>query len=383
LIRDQLTLFCRICDAVAHAHQRGVIHRDLKPSNILVDERGEPHVVDFGLAKLISPGEATVDAAVQPTVTGEIKGTIAYMAPEQAAGRSHSIDVRTDIYALGIILYQLITRQFPYNVSGAAAEVLRNITSRDPIRPRSLIKQLDSDIEAIVLKTLEKDPLRRYQSTTELGHDTRCWLDGLPIVAKSASSIYLLKKIIAQHRHTATVAALLVLIILGFSLVSLDLYATAKNAQHRSEVIAAEWEAEAQDNLAFAQQVTFGLFLKAWRADEEEEAKEIARFFPQGSKEEAAATFLVDKSPLQNREDDLRSCFHTDESWFASFACGEQRLKARDTTGALQAYHESLDLLQRRGEAIVKTNRWYIAQLNAQIRRLTAMSGTADAPTVQ
>lgn len=378
-LRERMSLFCRICDAVTHAHQRGVIHRDLKPSNILVDERGTPHVVDFGLAKLIWPQDEAGDVTLRPTVTGELKGTIAYMSPEQAAGKSHAVDVRTDIYALGVILYQLTTGHFPYDVSGPASEALRNITSHEPTRPRKLVKRLDSDVETIILKALAKDPIRRYQSTAELGHDVRCWLDGLPIVAKSASSIYLLRKVVAQHRHAAAVVALLIAIVLGFSLVSLDLYATASDAQRRSEAIAAQWETEADDSLAFATQVTFGLFLKAWRADELQEAQEIAKFFPEGSRERTAATFLLQGEVSPNGEDGLRSRLGSQGDWFADFACGERRLKTGDAAGALQAYRDSRDLLHRMDEAGLRANRWHAAQVNVQIRKLAAIESVAPA----
>ena len=103
-IREKLILFSKICDAVAHAHQRGVIHRDLKPSNILVDERDEPHILDFGLAKTAANLSVSEEGTVMPTITGQIKGTVAYMSPEQAAGRSDLVDVRADVYSLGMVL---------------------------------------------------------------------------------------------------------------------------------------------------------------------------------------------------------------------------------------------------------------------------------------
>jgi eukaryotic-like serine/threonine-protein kinase len=122
--QDKLVLFSKICDAMAHAHQHGVIHRDLKPSNILVDERGEPQVLDFGLAKSMDAMNRTDEGPDFATLTGEIRGTLAYMAPEQAEGHPNSIDVRTDVYALGVVLYRMLTGAFPYDVSGSALNTL-------------------------------------------------------------------------------------------------------------------------------------------------------------------------------------------------------------------------------------------------------------------
>jgi serine/threonine protein kinase len=129
-LEEVLALFATICDAVNHAHQRGIIHRDLKPSNILVDADGVAKVLDFGLAKILGGEQQT-----QVSMTGQVIGTLSYMSPEQARGDVGAVDTRTDVYALGVILYELLTGQHPYPAVGQMSDVLRHITGTSPTSP--------------------------------------------------------------------------------------------------------------------------------------------------------------------------------------------------------------------------------------------------------
>jgi serine/threonine protein kinase len=253
-IREKMALFCKICEAMAHAHQRCVIHRDLKPSNILVDERGEPHILDFGLAKTAANLNTDADGTVMPTITGQIKGTVAYMSPEQAAGRSDLVDVRTDVYSLGVVLYQMCTGKLPYDVLGSIVDALRNIQYQEPARPRLTISRFDSDVEAILLKCLAKDPEQRYQSAGELKQEVQRWLDGLPIVAKSISSIYLIRKIVARHRFTAAVSASLLAILLSALAVCIVFWLDAQSARREAQVTAENALKMAEEQRVIAQQ---------------------------------------------------------------------------------------------------------------------------------
>jgi|GEM_PF-283004 len=196
-MRQTMELMLAVCDAVRHAHQHGVIHRDLKPSNILVTEDGRPQVVDFGLARTIL-NESTFRTL---SADGDVTGTPAYMSPEQAAGGNSRLDTRTDVYSLGVVLYQLLTGDFPYDVNTSMLQTLQNIRESDPIRPSKLVRHLDRGLQAIVLKALAKDPDHRYQSVAELGADIQHWLAGQPVGARRGDWIDPLRRVLTLRRY--------------------------------------------------------------------------------------------------------------------------------------------------------------------------------------
>ncbi|MBX3395155.1 MAG: serine/threonine protein kinase [Phycisphaerae bacterium] len=208
-LRRRLDLFCTICDAIAYAHQRGIIHRDLKPSNILITPEGRPKILDFGLARAIGPeaGIATLD-----TGTGRLLGTVPYMSPEQAQGLTDSIDVRTDVYALGVILYEILLDRLPYDVSNRSLlSAIKVICEQAPAPPKKINGAIPGDVSIILLKALEKDPARRYAAVSALSDDLRRFLSGHTIVARPASASYQLQKFVARHRLPFALASALVI----------------------------------------------------------------------------------------------------------------------------------------------------------------------------
>jgi non-specific serine/threonine protein kinase/serine/threonine-protein kinase len=264
-LKARLELFVRICEGVQHAHQKAIIHRDIKPSNVLVAEQDGtpvPKIIDFGVAKAMD--DTLTDHTMQTNV-GQLLGTPAYMSPEQADMDSQGIDTRTDVYALGVLLYELLVGERPFTQEEfenvGLAEALRKIREDDPPRPSarvttlsatleetaharslaptSLRKRLRGDLDWIVMKALEKDRARRYETANGLALDIRRHLDDQPVLAGPPSTAYLARKFVKRHRN-GVLAGLFVMIavMLGIAGTTVGLI-RAVNAERQATLEAA------------------------------------------------------------------------------------------------------------------------------------------------
>jgi eukaryotic-like serine/threonine-protein kinase len=266
---DRLSLFTDVCAAVRHAHQNLVVHRDLKPGNILVTGDGRVKLLDFGIAKLLNPG---ISAVAQPVTRTEFRVmTPEYASPEQVRGEP--LSTASDVYSLGVVLYELLAGRRPYRITtGSPAELATVICEREPERPSSRIAQsaadgdepptadpaavatsrnstpqrlrreLQGDLDAIVMMALRKEPRRRYGTAERLARDIERYLDGRPVLAHRGSQAYRLRRFVARHRGSATAAALVVASLVAGSGVALWQAAAARNERDRAEAALRESE---------------------------------------------------------------------------------------------------------------------------------------------
>ncbi|HEY7285734.1 MAG TPA: serine/threonine-protein kinase [Vicinamibacterales bacterium] len=257
-IRERLELFIAACDGVQHAHQKAIIHRDLKPSNLLVvdvDGRPMPRIIDFGLAKAVTPQPGDLEMV---TRVGSFIGTPGYMSPEQADPGSQDVDTRTDVYSLGVVLYELLTGALPFagTRNRPLDEILRQLREEDPPRPSTristtlratadergtepgtLARLLRGDLDSITMKALERERARRYGSPAELADDLRRYMMNQPIMARPASGAYRVHKYVQRHRLGVAAVAVIAVLLVGSAIVqAVELRRTTRERDRANRV---------------------------------------------------------------------------------------------------------------------------------------------------
>jgi len=213
-LRQSVELIARAADALHHAHMRGVIHRDIKPTNLLVDIHGNPKLIDFGVGAHTQALDVTMQTL--QTMPGQLLGTVQYMSPEQVSGNLANIDVRTDIYSLGLILYQLVTGELPYSTAGVPLVLATQIVRSAPIpSPRTKAPRLDRDLEAVVIKALARSPSLRYQTAGAFCDDLNLWLQSKRVAARDSKRWIGFTQWLARHPLASTAVACLLLIVVS------------------------------------------------------------------------------------------------------------------------------------------------------------------------
>lgn len=244
-VRERVELFIRVCDAVHHGHQNAVIHRDLKPANILVGQDGTPKVIDFGVARVT---DAEPPSNSMRTDAGQLVGTLSYMSPEQVlSSRGADVDTRSDVYTLGVVLYELLCGRRPYEVAERPiAEATSIIRERVPTRPGMVRAELRGDLETIILKAMEKDRERRYQSAAECGEDLRRFLRHEPILARPATVVYQVRLFARRHRSFVAAAGVVAATLVASTGVSVWFAMREREQTIRANVATLEATREAQ-----------------------------------------------------------------------------------------------------------------------------------------
>ena len=245
--RTRLELFCTACEGVEYGHRRGVIHRDLKPGNILVDEEGNPKIIDFGVARSTNSDSVS---ATMATEAGQLIGTLQYMSPEQVELDPGELDTRSDVYALGVMLYELLIGRLPYDLTGTSlTQAANRIREIQPQRLGEINANLKGDLETICLKALEKDREQRYQTVNDLAEDVRRYLADEPIMARPPTRAEQFRRFVRKNKAASVATCVVALALVAATTISVVFAVEAgrqRDEASRQQAIAEAKTAEVQ-----------------------------------------------------------------------------------------------------------------------------------------
>ncbi|MBC8201545.1 MAG: serine/threonine protein kinase [Planctomycetes bacterium] len=331
-IRDRLILFSKICHAVHHGHQKGVIHRDLKPDNILIDNQGEPKIIDFGVARAT---DADLAISTMQTTMGQLIGTLQYMSPEQCDADPDRIDTRSDVYALGVILFQLLSGKLPYDLRKQAIhEAVRVIKEQRPDSLGTISTTLKGDIDTIALKAMEKDKDRRYQSAAELATDISHFLNNEPIIARPLSIGYQVRLFTKKYKRTCAAVLLLgISIVLGIVGTSWGMYqANIQKAEAtRQRDIA---EARYDEIIDFASEYTGGFYAGIVKLNAGLEVRKLVL--------DSTLRHLDELEKSAGSTEQIRSLRGNTHRYFGAYYGGISAANTGETANAKQHYDKAL-----------------------------------------
>jgi formylglycine-generating enzyme required for sulfatase activity/predicted Ser/Thr protein kinase len=356
---DRLRLLVRVSEAVDHAHRRGIVHRDLKPANILVDEAGQPKVLDFGVARVVAAGAAGARTASE---TGHLVGTVRYMSPEQFGTDPAAVDARADVYSLGVVLYEVLTGHLPHDLAGKMVHEAAAIIRDEPPVPLSgRNPRLQGDLHCIVHKAIEKEKERRYASAGALGDDIARFLADEPIEARPPALLYQAGTLIRRHRaFFAGLSAVLVVLVLGIVASTIFALREAKHRRlaeaHRDELLGladakrlADCRMDAESLLLWPQSPERLARVEGWLS----RAAELSANLGLHRRRLASLSAREDGAPDVHLRRDLLSSLVTDiEDLFRPGSGLEPRLGLRLRAGreSRQAWIEAIRSIADRGE---------------------------------
>ena len=339
--RRRLELVVKICDAVQHAHQKGVIHRDLKPGNILVDEGtkgegGQPKILDFGVARLT---DADIRTTTLRTDVGQLLGTIQYMSPEQAVGDPDELDTRSDVYSLGVICYELLGGRLPYDLDRKMIhEAVRVIREVDPAPLSTVDRVFRGDLNTILAKCLEKDKTRRYPSAAALAEDLRRYLSDEPITAHPPSAMYQLRKFARRNRRLVASVALFVMILVA-GIVTTSWLAIDANRARAAEALQKDRAQRRFDEV----RALANIFLYEF----DEQIEHLAGALPARRLIVETGLEYLDRLASETEGDpELRVDVAVGYARLGDIQGGQMRSNLGDTAGARESYAKAVELLE-------------------------------------